>query len=139
VPNSDVFEFYRIHQMMQRNVGIAATQAGEQRCHQARKSYERLTSERAEEQIEPDNIRFDSVQRLQQAEEATRIVKGPAAQDSKSLGLGMLLLHFVGQNSEAEKWIALQLLRKVEPIFTQSSGTWRKGCDQTDLHSPPAL
>jgi hypothetical protein len=65
VANSDIFEFDRIHQVMQRNVSIAATQAGEQGSHQARKSNERITAERAEQQIEPDDIRFNPVQRLQ--------------------------------------------------------------------------
>lgn len=137
--NAHVFEFYGIHQVMQRNVGITATQAGEQRRHQARKSYERVTAERAEEQIKPDDIRLQPVQGFQQPEYAAGSIEGPAAEDSKSFGFDMVLWQFVGQNSEAEKRIAPQLLRKVEPIFTQASSTWGKGCDQTDLHSSPAL
>jgi hypothetical protein len=139
VANSDVLEFDRIHQVMQRNVSIATTQASEQGRHQPRKSHERITAERAEQQIEPDDIRFDPVQRLQQAEYASRIIERPAAQDGETFGFDVVLWQFVGQNGEREKRIAPQLLRKVEPIFTQSSGTWGKGCDQTDLHSSPAL
>lgn len=73
--NSDVLEFHSIHQVMQRNVGIAATQAGEQRRHQARKSYERITTERTEQQIKPDDIRLDPMEGLQQAKYAARIIE----------------------------------------------------------------
>ncbi len=36
------------------------------------------------------------------------------------------LRQFIGQDGQAEKRIALQLLRKVESVFTQSSGAWEE-------------
>jgi hypothetical protein len=51
----------------------------------------------------------------------------------------MVCREVVGQNGKVEEWIALQFLCEVKPVFTQPPGTWREGCDQTDLHSSPTL
>lgn len=46
--NAGIFQFHRIHQMVQRDVGIAATEAREKRSHQAAECHQRIASERAE-------------------------------------------------------------------------------------------
>ncbi len=124
---------------MQRNVGIAATQACEQWSHEAGKSYQGVASERTEQQIEPDHVGLQPVQRLEQAEGTEGIIERPAALNRESLGLDMACREFVRQNGKVEEWITLQFLCEVKPVFTQPPGTWGKGCDQTDLHSSPAL
>ena len=110
-------------------MGIPPAQAREQRSHEAGESDDGIPSEGAEEQIEPDHVWLEPIDRFQEAEKAAGIVEGPAAQDVEALGLNMPLGEFVGQNGKAEKRIALQFLRDVKPVFTQSPGARGEGCD----------
>jgi hypothetical protein len=41
---------------------------------------------------------------------------------------------FVGEDCQAEEWIALQFLRDVKSIFAQATRTWGESRYQTDLH-----
>ena len=139
MPNTNILQFHRIHQVMKRDVGIPSTQAREQWSHEAGESYDGITSEGTKEQIEPHDVGLNPIDGFQEAEETAGIIEGPAAKHIKALGLNMPLRQFVGQNGKAEKRIALQFLRDVKPVFTQSPGAGGEGCDQTDLHSAPAL
>jgi hypothetical protein len=139
VPNADVFQVHRIHQVMQRDMRIAAAQSCQQRSHEAGKGHEGIAAERTEQQVEPDYVGLQPVQRLEQAERTQGIIERPAPLNGKPLGLDMICREFVGQDGKVQEWITLQLLCEVKPVFTQSPGAWRKGCDQTDLHSSPAL
>jgi hypothetical protein len=139
VTNACIFQLYGFHEVMQRNVGVAATQPRQQRGHKAGKSHKRISAKRTKQQIEPDHVRLHMVQRFQHVEEIAGIVECPAAHDPESVGLGMVLLQLVSQNREVQEWIALQFLRKVKPVLTQSPGTRGKSCDQTNLHSSPVL
>lgn len=87
IANSSVPQVNGIHQMMQRNVGVAATQAREQRRHETAKGHQRISAECTEEQIEPDNVRFETLQCLDQIECICRIVERPAAENGKALRL----------------------------------------------------
>lgn len=132
--NAHVFQLNRIHEMVQRHVSVASTQARQQRSHQAGKGHERIAPKRTEKQIEPHHIGLELPQGAEQSIRAGGIVKRPGAHHVKALGLGMVGREVVAQNSEVEKWIALQLLRNMEPIFAQAPSAGRKSRDQTDLH-----
>jgi hypothetical protein len=125
--------------MMQRYMRITSAQTSEQRGHEAGESYQRVASKRAEQEIEPNYVGFQTMQRLEQAGPAAKIIERPAAHDIKPFRLNMVGRELVGQHRKVEKRITLQLLRDVKPIFTQSSGTWGKSGNQTDFHLSPVL
>lgn len=54
---------------------VTAAQTREQRRHEAGESYQWIASERAEQQIEPDNVGLQTAQGLEQAKHAARIIK----------------------------------------------------------------
>jgi len=120
-------------------VRVTSAQTRQKRCHEAGESDQGITSERAKQQIEPNDVGFQIVHSLQKPEHAAWVIKCPAAHDIKSLGLDVVRREFVGQNRKVQERIALQLPRNVKPIFTQAPRTWGKGCNQTDLHSAPVM
>ena len=67
VANPDVLQFDGVHQVMQCDVRITSAQAREQRRHQSAERHQGIAAERTEEQIEPDDVRLQSVQSLDQA------------------------------------------------------------------------
>jgi hypothetical protein len=91
---------------MQGHVSVAAAQSSEQRRHQAGERHHRITAEGAEQQIEPDDIRLEPVQGLQQSKEAAGIIERPAAHNCKAIWFDMVRREFVGQNRQAEERIA---------------------------------
>ncbi len=103
---------------MQGNVGVAAAETCEQRRHEPCKGNKGIPAKGAEQQIEPDHIRLQTVQSPQQADGTTRIIERPAAQDGKPLRLDVVWREFIGQNRKVEERITLQLLCDVKPIFT---------------------
>jgi hypothetical protein len=137
MPDTNVLQFHRVHQMMQGYVRVAAANAGKKRRHQATECDHRISSERAEEKIEPDHIRLNPPERIHQPEDARRSVERPATIDCESFEFVMAVRKFVGQHRKAEERIALQLLGNVKSIFTEPSCTGRKRRYQTDLHSSP--
>jgi hypothetical protein len=58
VTNARILQIDSIHQVMQGDVRVASTQAGEQRSKKAQKGIHRITSERTKKQIEPHHIRL---------------------------------------------------------------------------------
>jgi hypothetical protein len=76
--------------VVQGNVGVPSAQTREQRGHEASESYDGIAPERAKEQIEPNHVRLEPIDRPQQAEQTARVIERPAAEDRKSLGLNML-------------------------------------------------
>jgi hypothetical protein len=56
VSNPRVFQIHGIHQVVQGDVGVAATQAGKQRSKKSQEGIERIAAKRTEEQIEPHHI-----------------------------------------------------------------------------------
>jgi hypothetical protein len=89
VTNTGILQLYRVHQMMKSHVGIAATQTREQGRHQSRESDHWVAAECAEQEIEPDYIRLEPMQRLQETKNTARIVERPAAQDAEARLLDM--------------------------------------------------
>lgn len=80
-----IFQIDGIHQVMQCDVGVTATQAGQQRCGQSAERRNWTMPERAEQQVEPDNVRLQSVHSFQQTYDTSRIVERPTALDMKPL------------------------------------------------------
>jgi len=134
VLNAHVFQLDGIHEMVQRHVSVASTQARQQRSHETGKGDERIAAKRTEEQVEPHYVGLQPPQGAQQSVRAGGIVKRPGAHHVKPLGLGMVGREIIAQNGKVEKRIALQLLRNMKPIFAQAPSAGRKSCDQTDLH-----
>src|SRR3984957_21323883 len=120
---------------MQRDVRVAAVQAGEQRRHQAGKGDQRIAAESAEDQIEPDDVGADLIHRANETQNSRGLIERRAAPAGKSVELRVAGRKFVTQDGEFKRGIPLQLLRDVKSIFAQSSGAWRKCRNQTDLHS----
>ncbi len=137
--NSDILQFHGVHQVMQRYVGVTATQAGKQWSHEAGERNERVAAERAEQKVEPNYVRLQTMQCLEQAVRACWIVERPAAHDIKALQFDVIGRKFVCQNGKVEKWIALQLLSEMKSIFTEPPGTGGKSRHQANLHSSPAF
>jgi hypothetical protein len=60
---------------MQRDMGVAPIQTRKKRCHQPGESNQRIAPERAEQQIEPHDIRFQFANRLDNVAHARWIVE----------------------------------------------------------------
>jgi hypothetical protein len=73
--NARVLQIDRVHQMMQGDVGVAASKTREQWGEQSGKRDQRLSSKRAEEQIEPYYIWFYPADLAKQPKRAERIIK----------------------------------------------------------------
>ena len=82
-------------------MGVAATQPREKRRHQSRESYHRIAPEGAEQQIEPDDVRFQFADSLDDAAHASRIVKRPAALHREFRQFRLAAVNFIGENGKA--------------------------------------
>jgi hypothetical protein len=137
VADTCVFEVDSIHQVVQGDVRIAAAHAREQRREQSEKCIKWIAAKGAEQQVEPDHIRLQLANHLHQANRVSGIVERPAALDGEAIEFGRGSCQFIGQNGQAEKRIAAQLLSNVKPVFAQPSLTGRKGGDQANFHWAP--
>jgi hypothetical protein len=61
VANARVFQIHRVHQVVQGHVRVAAAQASHEWGEQAQKCVERVAAECAEQQVEPDHVRFQAM------------------------------------------------------------------------------
>lgn len=61
MPHAYVFQFDGVDQVMQGHVRVMSAQTCEQRGHQAAESDDWILAKGAEEQIEPDDVRFQTV------------------------------------------------------------------------------
>lgn len=118
VAHAGVFQLNGVHEVMQRDMGVSAAQAREQRRHQSAESYQRVAAESAEEKIEPDDVRFQPMQGPQQVNRTCGIIERPATQHVETLGLDVISGQFIGKNRKSEEWVSLQLLSDMKPIFT---------------------
>ena len=71
-------------------MGVPSAKARQQRSHEAGECYDWITPKGAKEQIEPNHIGLEPIDRLEQAEQTAGVIEGPAANHRKSLGLSML-------------------------------------------------
>lgn len=139
VPHAHILQLHRVHQVMQGYMGITSTQARKQRGHQSAESHEWILAKSTEQQVEPHHIRSQSPQLAEQTVDAGRVIKRPAPHNREALQFRPRIRQFVRQDRKAEEWVALELLGNMESIFGETSRAWRKGGDQTDLHSSPIL
>lgn len=100
--HSGVLQIYGIHQMVERHVGIAASQPHKQRCHQSREGDHRAVTERAKDEIEPDDVRLQSVYRPNETNNTRRAVVRPAALDRETVQFRVSRRQFIGQYCEPE-------------------------------------
>jgi hypothetical protein len=133
--DAGIFEVDGVHQVMQRDMRVATRQTSEKRGKQARERDQRIPAEGAKEQVEPNDIGLELIDRTENSNRAGRVVERPAAEDGKALEFGLRRGSLVGKDGEAEKWIGAKLTRNMEPILAQSTLTRWKGGDQTDFHS----
>lgn len=66
VTDASILEFDSIHEVVQSHVGISSSQAREQRRHESAESHKRVSAKSAEQQIEPNDIWFQSTDRSDQ-------------------------------------------------------------------------
>ncbi|MGE5055735.1 MAG: hypothetical protein ACM3WP_16375 [Acidobacteriota bacterium] len=107
VPNSDILQLHRIHQVMKCDVRVAATQTGKKGRHQTAERNQRIPAEGAEQQVEPDDVRLELAQRFQQPIRTRGIIEGPATDHRKSIQLRGFAGQLICQNGEVKERIAL--------------------------------
>jgi hypothetical protein len=90
VPDSGVLEIDRIHQVVQRHVGIAPTQTRKQWSKKSQEGIQRIPAKRTEEQIEPHHIGFQFPDCLQKTNRTRGIVECPATPHRKTIQLGLV-------------------------------------------------
>ncbi len=117
MPDASILQIDGVHQMMQRDVRIASAQASKQRRREAAEGNEGIVAERAEQEIEPNDIGLALVNGPDQAENTARIVERPAALHLEALALLMRIRKFVRENGQAKEWVALQFLRDMKSVF----------------------
>ena len=123
---------------MQSYVGIAPAQTGQQRRKQSQKRIQRISSEGAEEQVEPHHVRPELADRSQQVIRAEGIVERPAAAHGETIQLGLSRRYFVGQDCHAQERIAAQFFGNVKAVLAQSPLAGRKSGHQANFHYSPA-
>jgi hypothetical protein len=134
VLHAGIFEFDRIHEVMQSHMRISPAQARQQGGHQAAEGDEWISAECAEQKIEPDNIGLQMTDVFYELVYGPWIVERPATQHSEAVPLLLSYRKLVRKHSEAEKGIALQFLRDMKSVFAQTPGAGRESCDQANLH-----
>ena len=122
-----------VHQVMQRDVGIASAQARQNRLGQARESRNWIVAESRKQQVEPHHVRLDVVDGLQQSCRIGNGIETPAAHDVVVRQLLGSAVQFVRQDREAQQWIALQFTRNMESVFVKPSSAGRKRAYQANL------
>jgi hypothetical protein len=135
--HAHIFQFDRVHEVVQRHVSVAAAEPSQEWSHQTCEGHQGIAAKRAEQQIEPHHIRLQLPQCAKQAVCTAGIIERPAAHDLKAFRLRMIRRQVIAQNRQIEKWIALQFLGDMESVLTQPAGAGRKRRNQTDLHSSP--
>jgi hypothetical protein len=134
VANARVLKIYRIHQVMQGDVRVAATQACKNRSEQAGKSNQWIPAKRTKQKVEPDHIRLQLPKRPEDSNCTPWIVKRPAPQNRKPIQFGLRGRNLIAQDRKAQEWITTQFSCNVKPILAQPALTRRKSGHQTNLH-----
>lgn len=88
-------------------MGIATKETRKERSQKSTEGYQGIAAEGAEEKIEPDHVRLLSADRTQNASRTRRIVERPAPFDRETFQFGFRSRDRIGENREANKWIAL--------------------------------
>ena len=90
VTDAKVLEIHGVHQVMQRDVGIASAEPREQRRHKPAERNHGATPESTEQEIEPDDIRLETPDGADDANGTSRVIERPAAYDGVPSRLGMI-------------------------------------------------
>jgi hypothetical protein len=99
--HASILQIDSIHEVMQRDVRVAAIQPRQQRCHQARESNYWVVAERAEQQIEPHDVGFQFADGLDDAAHAPGIIKRPAALHGELRQFRLPAVNFIGEDGKA--------------------------------------
>jgi hypothetical protein len=75
VTNAGILQVYGVHQMVQGDMGVTASQTREERSKQPGKRDERIASKSAEEQIEPHNVRLQPSNGAQKSNRAEWVIE----------------------------------------------------------------
>jgi hypothetical protein len=106
VSNSRILQIDGVHQVMQSYVGIAPTQTDQQRSKEAQEGVEGISAERAEQQVKPHYIGFQSADCLEKAKRTGGIVERPATFYREAIQFRLSGRHLIRKNGETEKTIA---------------------------------
>jgi hypothetical protein len=100
-------------------MGVGYAQTGQQGSRQAAKCHEGIVAKCCEQQIEPNHVGFMLPDCPQKFRWTLQIVERPAAVNRKSSRLRFCFrgAQRIGEYSETQKWILLQLFRNMESIF----------------------
>jgi hypothetical protein len=69
-----------------------------------------------------------------ESKDCSRLIEGPAPAHGEALQLWLGVRQLIGENSQAEKGVALQFMRNVEPVLAQSPLAGGKSGNQTNFH-----
>ena len=138
VANTSIFQIHGVHQVMQRDMGIATGETGKNRGEKPGKSNQWIAAEGAEVEINPNHVRFEFADRIQNVNRACRVVERPASLNRVTFQLRFRQGKLVSQNGEADEGIAMQLLSNVKAVFTEATLTGWKCCNQANLHESRA-
>jgi len=115
--HSSVLQVDGIHEMVQRHMGVAAAQAGQQWSQQSGERDEGIAAESAEQQVEPDDVGLQLPERAQQPNRTGGVVERPAALHRKAIQFRLDWCHLIGKDRQAQERIALKLLGEVKTIL----------------------
>jgi len=96
MPDADILQFDRVHEMVQGDVGIPPAQTNEQRSHETAEGDQRISAKGAEQQIEPDHVGLQTSDCFEQPIRCRRIIEGPAPHHCEAIGFPVVLREFVG-------------------------------------------
>src|SRR5580704_19032282 len=121
-----ILEVRGVHKVMQGDISVEAGQADQRRRNQTCKCNERVTSEGAVKQVEPNHVRLQLVQPAQESNGTCRIIERPTSFYRKPIELLKRGRYFIRQDGKAHERIGLKLARKMKTVFTQTSLARRK-------------
>jgi len=113
-----IFQFDRVHQVVQGNVRVTSTQTGEHGRHKTTKGDEWISAESAEQQIEPHDVGLQTLDGADQAKNSSRIIERPTPQNGKPLRFLVISRELIREYRKVKKRVALQFLSDVKPVFT---------------------
>jgi len=95
VADSHVLQFDRVHQVMKCHMRVTAAETSEEWSHQAAERYQWIAAKGAEQEIKPNHVGLQPVQRSEQAVHASRIIEGPASNYGEPFELDMIRRQFI--------------------------------------------
>src|SRR5581483_6501246 len=131
------FEVNVVNHLVQRDVGVKAVKARQQRDANAGKGLEGLIPKSCKAQVEPHDVRFKGVDVAQQPGRVTERVEGPAADHAEVFQFRLGSGELIGQNGNTGERILAQLACNVISVLTDPLPTRWKCTDQANFHQDP--